>query len=93
MTDPTKPPELLDPRRKRALYRSAHRGMQETDLLLGSFAQRHIAGLTGEQLSRFEALLDEGDNDLFNWISGKELPPPNHDHDVLNLLIQFKKSL
>lgn len=94
MSDPTQPPDhVLDPRRKRILYISAHRGMQETDILLGDFARRHVAGLTGAQLSRFEALLEEGDNDLFNWISGKEAPPSDHDHDVLDMLIEFKKSL
>ena len=35
---------LPDPRRKRLLFRSWHRGMREADLILGSFAEQHLAG-------------------------------------------------
>ena len=31
-------------RRKRLLFRSWHRGTREADLLLGPFAERHLAG-------------------------------------------------
>lgn len=79
----------MDDRRKRLLYRSRHRGMQETDLLLGGFAERHLADLNDGQLARFATLLDESDNDLFNWITGKEPPPPAFDHDVMALLKRF----
>lgn len=79
----------MDDRRKRILYRSRHRGMQETDLLLGGFAERHLADLSNDQLARFAALLEESDNDLFNWITGKELPPPALDHDVMAMLKRF----
>jgi antitoxin CptB len=80
----------MDSRRKRLLYVSRHRGMRETDILLGRFAERHLPLLSDAQLDRFEALLDEGDNDLFNWITGREPPPPAHDHDVMRLLQDFK---
>jgi antitoxin CptB len=83
----------MDSRRKRLLYVSRHRGMQETDLLLGRFAEAYLPRLTEAQLDRFEALLDEGDNDLFNWITGRAAPPPAHDHDVMELLKNFKNEL
>ncbi len=35
-------PEILHRRRERLRYRSHHRGTKEMDLLLGSFADRHI---------------------------------------------------
>jgi antitoxin CptB len=83
----------LDARRKRLLFQSRHRGMQENDLLLGGFAERHLAELDDTQLDRFEALLDEGDNDLFNWISGKEPVPATFDDDVMGLLKAFRNTL
>jgi antitoxin CptB len=72
--------------RARLVFRSWHRGTQESDLLLGSFADNCLAGLDVGQLNRFEALLDCSDPDLFEWILGGGMPPAEHDHDVLYLL-------
>jgi antitoxin CptB len=79
----------LDPRRKRLLYVSQHRGTKETDLLLGGFAERHLADLDDGQLGRFAQLLEAPDGDLFDWITGRRRAPPPHDHDVMDLLIAF----
>ena len=79
----------MDDRRKRLLFRSAHRGMQETDIFLGRFAELHLATMNEEQVDRFEALLEETDNDLFNWISRRESLPPAFDHDVMNMILNF----
>ena len=72
--------------RARLLFRSWHRGTQESDLLLGSFADHCLAGFDAAQLNRFEALLECSDPDLFEWILGGGMPPAQHDHDVLHLL-------
>jgi antitoxin CptB len=50
--------EHFDARRRRLLFRCWHRGTQENDLILGSFAQQSLNNLDGAQLDRFEALLD-----------------------------------
>lgn len=86
-------PEHLDPRRKRALFRAHHRGMVENDLLLGKWAEREIGGLSEEQVARFEALLDESDNDLFDWITGKRPLPPERDDDVMAAIRGFRQKL
>ena len=80
----------LEIRRKRLLFRAWHRGTRETDLLLGSFAERHLGGFTAPQLDRFERLLELDDPSLFDWIIGRASPPPEHDSDVMRLLLQFK---
>jgi antitoxin CptB len=72
--------------RNRLVFRSWHRGTQESDFLLGSFADSCLAGLDNNQLQRFETLLDCSDPDLFEWILGGDVPPAEHDHDVLHLL-------
>lgn len=82
--------ETPDIRRKRLLFRSWHRGIREADLLLGSFAEQHIGELTEAQLARYEALLEHGDGDVLDWITGRAMPPPEHDSDVLRLLINFR---
>ena len=78
--------ESLTVRRKRLLYQSRYRGRLEGDLLFGAFADRHLASLSGAQLDRYEALLQESDQDLLAWIFGQEPVPERHDHDVLRLL-------
>jgi antitoxin CptB len=83
----TSPSEI---RRKRLLFRSWHRGTRESDLILGRFADAHLAGLDEAQLDRYEALLDCADADIFDWVSGRDTPPPEHDHDVSRLLVGFR---
>ena len=78
-----------DTRRRRLLFRSWHRGTQESDLILGRFADAHLAELDSEQLERLQALLDCSDADLSDWIIEGLAPPRQHDHDVMRLLREF----
>jgi antitoxin CptB len=82
--------DQTDLRCKRLLFRSWHRGTQESDIILGSFAEISLTGFDTAQLDRFEALLDCADADLFDWVAGRSLPPIEHDHDVMRLLCSFR---
>jgi antitoxin CptB len=82
--------ESVEIRRKRLLYQSAHRGTKESDLLLGAFAAAHLAGFTPAELDQFELLLGENDAVLFDWIAGRETPPPDRNSVVLQLLLNFR---
>ncbi len=77
-------------RRKKLLFRSWHRGTREMDLLLGAFAERHLAGFDSARLDRYEALLEIGDAVLYDWIVGRAAPPPEQESDVLRLLLDFR---
>ena len=79
----------FDIRRRRLLFRCWHRGTQESDFILGSFAEDSLGVLDSDQLHQFEALLDCTDPDLFDWIFGICDPPPEHNHDVMQLLRRF----
>ncbi len=79
-------------RRKRLLFRCQHRGFKEADLLLGGFAESHLAGLSDDQLTRLEALLGNNDPDIYAWISGQRPVPQTFDSDVMALLKDFAKS-
>jgi antitoxin CptB len=79
-----------DLRRKRLLFRSCRRGTRETDMLLGRFAEQCLGDLSNAQLDRYEALLERTDRELFDWILGRETPPPECDSDVLKLMQNFK---
>ncbi len=79
----------LSPRRRRMLFRAWHRGIREMDLLLGRFADHHIAGMDEAELDRFEALLAVQDLDLYGWIAGQTPIPPEHDSPVFQALLAF----
>ena len=82
--------ESLDIRRKRLVFRSWHRGTRESDLLLGSFADRHVGAFEQEEVDAYERLLTEDDADLWDWITGAADPPPAHDTKVMILLRNFR---
>jgi antitoxin CptB len=77
-------------RRKKLLYRAWHRGTREADLLLGTFADRHLAGFDTGQLDEFEALLENDDAVIYDWFAGRGLPPVERRGDVMNRLLGFR---
>lgn len=80
----------LETRRKRLLYRSVYRGNKENDILLGQFARAHIAEFVAAELDQYESLLSAGDNDIYDWVSGKATVPPEADTPVLRKLLAFR---
>ncbi|MBR2815585.1 MAG: succinate dehydrogenase assembly factor 2 [Reyranella sp.] len=82
--------EELETRRKRLLYRSVYRGNKENDILLGQFARAHIAAFDVSELDQYERLLEIGDNQIYDWVSGKEAVPPENDTPVLRKLLAFR---
>ncbi len=82
--------ETLEKKRKQLIFRSWHRGTKEMDLLLGSFADAHVAGMNEGELALYEEILKENDPDLYNWITGKEEPPANVVNDVFEKLCGHK---
>jgi antitoxin CptB len=76
--------------RKRLRYQSWHRGRRETDLLLGRFADRHLADFDAEQLRCYAILMEQNDADLFDWVSRKKALPEYLESDVMTLLLNFK---
>jgi antitoxin CptB len=65
----------LDTRRRRARFRSWHRGMREMDLVLGRFADERIAGLNADEMGQYETLLELPDGDLLKWVTGEQPAP------------------
>jgi antitoxin CptB len=73
-------------RRKRLLFRAAHRGTKEADLLLGSFAQSHVDAMSGSELDAFERLLENEDAKLVAWITGQAAAPAHAEGPLLEKL-------
>jgi len=83
----------VDARRKRLLYRATHCGMKENDVLLGKFALARLADLTEDEADQFENLMNHSDNDLYNWVTGREPTPDIVDSPVLRLIKEFNGTL
>ena len=68
--------EPADIRLKRLKMRSWRRGTKEMDLILGPFSDDELVQLSAAELDIYERLLDENDQDLYQWFSGQlEFPP------------------
>ncbi len=80
----------LETWRKRLLYRSTYRGNKENDILLGQFARAHIGEFDAAELDQYETLLAVGDNDIYDWVSGKTPVPPEQDTPVVRKLLAFR---
>ncbi len=79
----------LDKRRRRLLFRCSHRGTKEADILLGRFADAHMATLSEVEVNQLEQLLEQNDIDLYNWITGKMPWPANIENDITSALSAF----
>jgi antitoxin CptB len=78
MTGTTRSSDGLDDRRKRLLFRCWHRGTREMDLILGRFADAEIAGLSEDELSQLEHLIEVPDQDLYAAVSGSLALPDKY---------------
>ncbi len=63
-------------RLKRLTMRSMRRGTKEMDILLARFAAARLDGMDAAALDLYEALLEESDQDLYQWVSG-QVPTPD----------------
>lgn len=68
-----------DTRLKRLRMRSWRRGTKEMDLILGPYSDAAIADLGADDLDTYEALLEEPDQDLYLWVSGRMAAPQAHE--------------
>ncbi len=67
--------ETEEARLKRMAMRSWRRGTKEMDLILGPYADAHLAEMAPDRLDIYDALLDENDQDLLPWVLGQAAPP------------------
>jgi len=68
---------MTDPDRiKRIRMRSSRRGTKEMDIVLSRFAEARLARLDATTLDLYEALLEENDQDLYQWVTGQVAAPP-----------------
>ena len=67
--------ETVEARLKRMQMRSWRRGTKEMDLVLGPYAEAHLAAMAQARLALYDRLLEENDQDLLAWVLGQAPAP------------------
>ena len=78
----------LEKKRKRLKMRSLRRGIKEMDLILKNFADLKLNSMSEAELEKFENLLLENDQDLYQWSTG-QVNPKKEFVDLLNDIKKF----
>jgi antitoxin CptB len=89
MSGTTRSSEGLDERRRRLLFRAWHRGIREVDLIMGGFADAHIADLSEAEVDEFEGLMDAQEHELLGWVTGQIETPADFDGALFRRLRAF----
>ena len=90
MTGTTRSSGGLDDRRKRLLFRCWHRGTREMDLILGRFADAEIVGLSHDELSDLERLIEVPDPDLYAALIGDTPLDPEYATALFERIKAFR---
>lgn len=83
--------ETAEAQLKRMAMRSWRRGTKEMDLILGPYADAHLATMAQDRLGLYDQLLDENDQDLLPWVLG-QTPSPTHFSDLLAEIAVYARS-
>ncbi len=75
-------------RLKRLKMRSWRRGTKEMDMVLGPYSDTELAGLNEAQIVLYDAMLNENDHDLYQWVTG-QVPTPDAYLDLLAGISKF----
>lgn len=76
---------------KRLKMRSMRRGIKEMDIILTAYADAHLEGMSDDELERYDALLSENDQDLYQWVTGQVKTPDEHAVLVADVAQIFQK--
>ncbi len=83
--------EPHEARIKRLKMRSMRRGIKEMDLILQAYAERNLDDMDDAGLTLYDALLQENDQDLYQWVTG-QAPAPQPYGDLIHDISQtFQK--
>ena len=76
--------------KKKIIYRSAHRGSKEMDILLGNFVKGHIDDFSDDDLKNLEQILFIEDEILYRWYFDKKESDAIPNNKVSKMLRDFR---
>ena len=79
----------IDQLKKKIIYRSNYRGTKEMDKLLGAFTKKYIDTFSINELKDLEELLDNDDNNLYNFYNGLDYDIKIDDKYIYSLFKDF----
>ena len=80
----------MDERRRKLQFRAWRRGFRELDLIIGSFADKHLESMTEAEVDGFEQLLKVQDWEMFSWLTGTAAIPPHRKGPLLQRLCDYE---
>ena len=69
------------------MYWHSRRGMLELDLLLVPFAEHNLSALNESQISDYERLLLEEDQDIYQWLVKKQQAPNASLQNIIDIIL------
>ena len=60
--------------------------------MIGGFVRAHLASLTEADLDALEAVMELPDNDLAEWLTGREPIPSQEDTPMLRRMRDFMRN-
>lgn len=76
---------------KRLKMRSMRRGIKEMDIILSAYAEAHLADMDEAALALYDSLLQENDQDLYQWVTGQGAAPDRLDALVRDIAQTLQK--
>jgi antitoxin CptB len=82
--------ELPEHRIKRLIMRSMRRGIKEMDIILSAFAAENLEGMDDATISLYDNLLNENDQDLYQWVTGQVPAPDQFAAMIAQISVQLQ---
>ena len=76
--------------RKKLLFRSSHRGTQEMDIILGTYAEENLPNMNDIELRKFQEFLNLSDPDLYKWIMSGDKSYSEEYKEIIEDIISTK---
>ena len=82
--------ELPEHRIKRLAMRSMRRGIKEMDIILSAYATENLAMMDEAKITLYDNLLDENDQDLYQWVTGQVVAPDKFTQMIAEISVQMQ---
>ncbi|NNK15550.1 MAG: succinate dehydrogenase assembly factor 2 [Sulfitobacter sp.] len=85
--------ELREHKIKRLHMRSMRRGIKEMDLILSTYAGARLEAMTDADLTLYDALLNENDHDLYQWVTGQTVVPATFSEVIADIRTLYSQQV